>query len=175
MNSRDDARLVWRLFSPTSRQVSCQVRRVNGHFVLAVADEQQEIVTAQALELELLHAKAAAWRNALEARGYVPDGRSVSGPRTPSSEPRAAFRGLIESAELLGLTDREAAVALRDCAMTGLVGIGLHDAAMIRDAIAQSRQALSQVSRTGIEPLLNSCETLLSRVEVILAGNQRSM
>jgi hypothetical protein len=169
-----DVRVVWRLFSPSARMLSCELRRIDGRFQLIVAAGTQEIVTSDAPELEPLHAKAAEWRTALEAHGYVPadDIRGTASARCSlPSEGRTAFRSLVECAELLSTEDRDAAHALRHHATTGLVAIGLQDAGMTCDAIALSRLALQRVNAgsADVQPLLHACETLLARIEATLA------
>lgn len=165
-----DARLVWRLFSPSARLLSCRLRKVDGHFELIVANGDEPIVTSAAKELEPLHAQASLWRASLEAHGYLPadggDRRAVS-RANPPSEPRAAFRSLLECAELLSLADPGAARELRQHITTGLVAIGLQDSTMTRDVIGMMRETLGRVTATGgdIGPLLRSCEALLGRIE----------
>ena len=165
-----DARLVWRLFSPSARLLSCRLRKVDGHFELIVASGEEEIVTSAAEGLESLHAKASMWRASLEAHGYLPaetEERRRSSRANPPSEPRAAFRSLLECAELLSLADPNAARELRQHITTGLVAVGLQDSTMTHDVIGMMRETLGRVTTTGhdIEPLLQSCEALLARVE----------
>jgi hypothetical protein len=168
----EHARIVWRLFSPSARVLSCQLRKVDGHFELIVENGHEEIVTAAALELEALHAKAAEWRVSLESYGYVPAaGAQQTHAHAPhNGEPRTAFRGVIECAEALSVVEPQVASELRQHATTGLVAVGLQDDDMTRDAIALSREALARVKAESVnlDPLLKSCEALLARVEETL-------
>lgn len=165
-----DARLVWRLFSPSARLLSCRVRKAGERFELLVCNGDEEIVTASDHALEPLHEKASLWRASLEAHGYLPaDGgdRRAASRANPPSEPRAAFRSLLECAELLSLADPKAARELRQHITTGLVAIGLQDSTMTSDVIGMMRETLARVTATGgdIGPLLRSCEALLGRIE----------
>jgi hypothetical protein len=168
----EHARIVWRLFSPSARVLSCQLRKIDGHFELVVENGHEEIVTAAALELEALHAKAAEWRVSLESFGYVPapSGRSGHVTARDDGEPRAAFRGVIECADALSIEEPQVAAELRQHATTGLAALGLRNAGMTHDAIALSRQALARVKpgNVNLDPLLKSCEALLARIEETL-------
>ena len=168
----EHARIVWRLFSPSARVLSCQLRKIDGHFELVVENGHEEIVTAAALELETLHAKAAEWRVSLESYGYVPAGgaQPTHAKAAGSGESRAAFRGVIECAETIALEDTQIASELCQHATTGLVAIGLQDSSMTREAVGLSRQALARVAAAGayMDPLLKSCEALLARIEETL-------
>lgn len=168
-----DTRLVWRLFSPSARQLKCQMQTHPGRFELVIADDRgQQIIRTSFDELASLHRKASDLRQALEARGYVPFGydRPTETRIGMPSEARAAFCGLIECAELLSLDKRGVSSALREAATTGLVAVGLQDIQMTRDAISTSRAALSRAAdrRAGSGALLDSCEALLARVESTL-------
>jgi hypothetical protein len=169
----NDARLVWRLFSPSARLLSCRVRKAGERFELLVCNGDDEIVTATDHSLEPLHEKASMWRASLEAHGYLPadggDRRGVS-RANPPSEPRAALRSLLECAELLSLADSNAARELRQHITTGLVAVGLQDTTMTRDVIGMMRDTLARVSATGSDlgPLLRSCEALIARIESTL-------
>jgi hypothetical protein len=157
--------------------LSCELRRTDGHFELVVAAGTQPIVTTAAPELAVLHAKAAEWRTALEAHGYVPasDVRGTAASRcNPPGEQRTAFRSLVECAELLADYERDIAQELRQHATTGLVAVGLRDPDMTREAIALARGTLSRLATAAadVQPLLHACETLLSRIETALAAEK---
>lgn len=159
------ARLVWRLVSPAARLVCCHVRRSGTEFELVVSAGSDDVMVWTAPELTPLHARAAEWRATLEQRGYRAAG-AVSHSSERPCEARAAFRGLIECSDVLGLHDRGAASILREHATAGLVAVALQDADLISDAIALSRAALRDLVADGdVSDLVASCEALLSRIE----------
>lgn len=164
-----DARLVWRLRSPSARQLTCKMRRTSDRLELFITDDDDRPLIGTSFEkLTELHQKAAQLRGALEVRGYVPAGSGrADAPMRVDSEARTAFRGLIECAELLSLDQRDAGAALRDAATMGLVAVGLNDPQTTKDAIARAKDALVRARgrRATDEALLRSCDALLEQVE----------
>ena len=177
-------RLVWRLFSPSFRQVSCAVTRSDERFTLTVQAEDQVLTACEGAELADLHAKAAEWRTLLEARGYVPvTAVRVSEPRPAlerrgealerRGEARTAFIGLIECAALLELQHAAAARQIRDRATEGLVAVGLRNPGLMSEAIQNARRAVSGIAPAESEKaLLSSCLALLDRAQATLPGER---
>src|SRR5687768_11714864 len=166
------SRLVWRLFSPSFRLVSCVVARENGAFKLTVECGDQVLASCQAPDLESLHARASDWRAQLETHGYVATSSVRDADVRPASRPgeaRAAFLGLLECAAVLELRHPQLARRLRDRVTEGLVAVGLSDSDFIRQTVALSRDVLSAVPPVETDgDLIRSCLALLERVEVTL-------
>ena len=165
-------RLVWRLFSPSFRQVSCALTRQQRAFVLTVEDGDQVLTSCVGSELETLHAKAAEWRALLEARGYIPVGAARASDPRPAErrgEARTALIGLVECAAVLELQHPAIARRIRDRATEGLVAVGLRDHALMAEAIAACRNLVAEVSAADSEAaLLASSMALLDRAESTL-------
>jgi hypothetical protein len=65
-------RAVWRLVSPASEVLVCDVVRDGEQFELRVTRGTTALLTYPAADLSALHRVAAEWRAGLCARGYAP-------------------------------------------------------------------------------------------------------
>lgn len=159
--------MEWRLFSPSAKPLSCEIHEEAEGFVLRVSRDGALLFTAHAPEPGPLRARAAAWRETLEASGYTPiaAGRSLPGGRP--SELRSALRGLIDCAAELQMHDGPAARELRDHATAALASLALRDRETLTGAVAAARAALSRMSAgtPGPNDLIASCHALLDRIE----------
>lgn len=158
--------MEWRLFSPSAKQLSCEIDKTPDGYVLRVTREGGVLFTAHAGDPEPLRARAAAWRDSLEANGYSqrPSGPSLPGGRP--SELRSAFVGLIECASMVELHDAAAARALRHHATSGLAAASLGDTATLAHVVTALREALSRIEAPAqIADLVASCHALLDRIE----------
>jgi hypothetical protein len=165
-----DGRIVWRLFSPSFRLISCELSEHDGRFRLCVANGEEVLAFCEAGEFETLHARAAEWRAQLEARGYQPSGsvRAADAPSGRRCETRTAFLGLLECAAVLELQCPDLARQLRDRATEGLVAVGLSDPDLILSTVASSRELLANAASPEPDPsLIRSCIALLDRVEAM--------
>ncbi|MBA3948706.1 MAG: hypothetical protein H0X44_02025 [Acidobacteria bacterium] len=160
--------MEWRLFSPSAKPLSCEIRETAGGYVLRVSRGGALLFTARAPDTGPLRARAAAWRESLEASGYTPVAPIHSIPGGRSSELRSALRGLIECASVLAMHDAAAARVLRDHATTGLAAVSLRDAATLTGAIAGARAALSRMTgaTSGANDFIASCHALIDRIDL---------
>ena len=159
--------MEWRLFSPSSKPLTCEILQAPTGFVLRVTRDGALLFTAQAPDPGPLRERASAWRQTLEASGYTPAPGGRSLPGGPPSELRAALRGLVECASVLEMHDAPPARALRDHATAGLAALALRDIATLTGAIAGARASLSRVTGAtqGANDLIASCHALLDRIE----------
>lgn len=169
MDGQGASRLVWRLFSPSFRLISCTLEKNGGGYHLAVRCGTELMTSCEAADLEPLHARASEWRSQLEARGYRPADSvraSDAAPAARACESRAALLGILESAAVLELQQDGLARQLRDRATEGLVAVSLKDADYLAHTIVLCRAVLAEAAGApGVDScLISSCHTLLDRI-----------
>lgn len=165
------SRILWRLFSPSFRLISCELSRHDGQFRLCVANGEQVLAFCESQQLETLHARAAEWRSQLESRGYLPSGSVRAGDAQQDRrrcETRTAFLGLLECAAVLELQRPDLSRQLRDRATEGLVAVSLSDSGLILSTVAASRELLANPRPPEPDAsLIFSCIALLDRIEAM--------